>query len=443
MTDTAAPVGTLEQVAIGDITTGDNVRSELGDLDELAASIRAVGILEPVVVTRNGKGYELVLGHRRLKAAKLAGLKSVPAIVRDVVPEARTELQLIENLHRADLPPLDEARGYQRLVDDFGYSQRAIADAVGRAQSHISKRLALVQLSPPAQKALETGKVDIQEAVELTKLNDQPERQAAVVKAAGSPYGNVRNSVDQQLEELKHQRRFEELVVKVKAGKVPYLEAAEDVRRPHGKPPAGAQEIQGWRGLEMDAAARRAHAKLDCHAATVLIDHDGVRIAQICTKPATHRKKPKKSPTEVKQDRERKALAAAGKTRRAFVKRALEKAPTRQEALPLIIDELIRASHQSVLKVACELLGVEPVRTKSKYGSDFINYAGPLRELAASTERAGLRVGLGIFAAAADESASSWWGSGGIPRYFKWLRSRRYRPTEVERAKLAKVAKSE
>lgn len=434
----------LEQIPIGAITTGDNVRSDLGDLEELTASIKAVGILEPVVVTRNGKRYELVLGHRRLKAAKKAGLQSVPAVVRDVAPEARTELQLIENLHRADLPPLDEARAYQRLVDEYGYSQREIADAVGRAQSHVAKRLALLALPPPAAKALDSGKINIQEAQELTKLADDPDRVARALQEAArnrtwqGPRA-MAQAVDTEVQARDTDRRFAELEEKAKAGKAPYLEAGSPYHRAHSGLPNGARKLEGWHnGLQMDAAGRRAHRKEDCHAVTVLVDYDGVRLVEICTKPGKHQAKPRKSAAETKAEKERQALLAAGKSRRVFVVRALEKAPTRQEAFPLIITELIRASHQSVLKEACSFLGVEPVRTKSKYGDgDHIDYAGPLQQLAATTERAALRVGLGIFAAAGEESAGSWWGRG-VHDYFRWLRSRRYRPSEIERAKLAK-----
>ena len=143
----------------------DNPRSSLGDLDELVASIHAVGIIEPLVVTANGPhGYTVVAGHRRLAAAFEAGLLTVPCISRAFNTTAeRVEVMLIENMARASLSPLDEAAGFAHLVK-LGHSQRKIAERVGCNQSHISRRIKLGELIDPLKAKVAEGKLDLRVA---------------------------------------------------------------------------------------------------------------------------------------------------------------------------------------------------------------------------------------------------------------------------------------
>jgi len=177
MTEVLDPIDVdnqLVDVAITDITpAADNPRRHLGDLTELAASIKAVGIVQPLVVTGNADDatWTLVAGHRRLAAAKKAGLEYVPCVVRPQLDDAaRTELMVIENLQRTDLTAIEEAGAFQALVD-LGWSQRQIATRVGRNQSHISKRLTLTKLPDTAVEALDAGRLTVDAAVELTKLD--------------------------------------------------------------------------------------------------------------------------------------------------------------------------------------------------------------------------------------------------------------------------------
>lgn len=131
--------------------SADNPRRALGNLDDLAASIRESGVLQPLVVTPNGDGYQVLSGHRRHAAAARAGLVTVPAIVRHYTGLQRQIAMLIDNLHRKDLPPSDEARAYQALIAEHGLTQRQLADMVGRSQGHIAKRLALLRTPGPGQ----------------------------------------------------------------------------------------------------------------------------------------------------------------------------------------------------------------------------------------------------------------------------------------------------
>lgn len=129
------------------------------DLAELVASIKEKGLLQPVVVRRRRDGYELVVGERRLRAAKLAGLKNLPAVIRDASESEMLELALIENLQRHDLNPLDSALGFRRLCTEFGMTHDAIAQKVGMARSAITNALRLLSLPPKVKNHLLNGSV--------------------------------------------------------------------------------------------------------------------------------------------------------------------------------------------------------------------------------------------------------------------------------------------
>jgi ParB family transcriptional regulator, chromosome partitioning protein len=128
------------------------------EMDQLAASIRRHGLLQPIVVSRSGDGYELIAGHRRVLAARLAGRTSVPAVVREDVSD-RLELALIENLQRSDLNGLEVGRAYRLLMDTYGLTQQQLGERVGKAQSTIANTLRLLDAPQILQDALSEGKI--------------------------------------------------------------------------------------------------------------------------------------------------------------------------------------------------------------------------------------------------------------------------------------------
>lgn len=131
-----------------------------GALDELADSIREKGILQPLVVTKTGAGYELIAGERRLRAAARAGLESVPVIVKkDLDAGELVELALIENIQREDLTPLEQARAYQRLVDEHHYTQDQVAKRLGKSRASIANTIRLLALPDAVRDALDRGMV--------------------------------------------------------------------------------------------------------------------------------------------------------------------------------------------------------------------------------------------------------------------------------------------
>ncbi|QWT47002.1 ParB/RepB/Spo0J family partition protein [Azospira inquinata] len=139
-------------------------------LQELAASIRAQGIMQPILVRPLGNGYEIIAGERRWRAARLAGLAEVPTLVREIPDEAAAAMSLIENIQRENLNPLEEALGLQRLVDEFGLTHQQAADAVGRSRPAASNMLRLLQLAAPVQDLLLESRIDMGHARALLPL---------------------------------------------------------------------------------------------------------------------------------------------------------------------------------------------------------------------------------------------------------------------------------
>ena len=133
-------------------------RMDVEALAELAASVREHGVLEPILVRqRPGDGFEIIAGERRWRAAQQAGLKEVPIVVHELSDEAAFEAALVENLQREDLNPMETARAFQRLVDDYGYTQEAIATKVGKERSTVANSLRLLKLPTEVMELVEEG----------------------------------------------------------------------------------------------------------------------------------------------------------------------------------------------------------------------------------------------------------------------------------------------
>jgi ParB family chromosome partitioning protein len=166
----------FEEVAVGSITPNPRQPRRTFDeeaLEELSASISEVGLLQPVVVRKLGGGsYELVMGERRWRASQRAGLDFIPAIVRETPDTDMLRDALLENLHRQQLDPLEEAAAYQQLLDDFGATHEQLAQKVGRSRPHISNTLRLLNLPPAVQKRVAAGVISAGHARALLALDD-------------------------------------------------------------------------------------------------------------------------------------------------------------------------------------------------------------------------------------------------------------------------------
>lgn len=156
-------------------------RFDQASLETLADSIRAQGVVQPIVVRplKSGDRYEIIAGERRWRAAQLAGLESVPAVVREMGDDAALAVALIENIQREDLNPLEEARALRRLIDEFEMTHQVAADAVGRSRASVSNALRLLDLEPSVATMLEAGDLDMGHARALLALPSAEQRQVA------------------------------------------------------------------------------------------------------------------------------------------------------------------------------------------------------------------------------------------------------------------------
>jgi ParB family chromosome partitioning protein len=175
---------------------------EVDQLDQLRASIAAHGVLQPVLVTETLEGYRLIAGERRVRAAQLAGLTRIPAIVRQAAGREQLELALVENLQRADLNAVEEAHAYRQLVDEFELSHDQIAARVGRARSTVANTIRILELAPATLDAIGTGRISAGHGRALLGLD--PSRQADLLALTERRGLSVR-----QVEELARRLREE------------------------------------------------------------------------------------------------------------------------------------------------------------------------------------------------------------------------------------------
>jgi ParB family chromosome partitioning protein len=239
-------------------------------LAELAASIKSVGVLQPVVVRECGQGWELVMGERRLRAARLAGLHEVPAVVRDVPDEDLLRDALVENLQRAALNPVEEALAFQQLMADMGCTQEQLGAVVGRSRASVGHSLALLRLPESVQRRVAAGVLTAGHAKALAGVRDPwaCERLAGRIVAEGMTV-----------------RTVEELVA---LGDLPGSEGDEPPRRHRSRRPAsGLPVVENGLGnwldtkVQVQAGAKRGRIMIDF---ADLEDLD--RILSVLTGPA-------------------------------------------------------------------------------------------------------------------------------------------------------------
>ena len=174
----------VTQIPLDDLTPGQyqpRTKMHKSTLEELAQSIKEQGILQPLVVRRLASGrFEIVVGERRWRAAQLAGINSVPAIIRDWNNEETAKIALIENLQREDLNALDQARGLFRLQREFNLSQEELGASVGKSRSTITNLLRLLSLSTEVQELLQEGKIEMGHARALLTLSENDQLDCAM-----------------------------------------------------------------------------------------------------------------------------------------------------------------------------------------------------------------------------------------------------------------------
>lgn len=174
-----AAVTGIQEISVSDIASNPKQPRkdfDINALNDLANSLRKSGVIQPIVVRKLGSGYQLIVGERRWRAAKLAGLERIPAVVRDVSDVESLELALVENLLREDLNPIEEAEAYQRLLAEFGWTQEDLAERVSKDRSTISNCLRLLKLPDPIRADLRAGRLTMGHARALLSLTSETEQ---------------------------------------------------------------------------------------------------------------------------------------------------------------------------------------------------------------------------------------------------------------------------
>jgi len=221
------PAGGVRQVALDAISPNPRQpRSQFDpeELAELADSIRQHGVIQPLILTpaETAGAYTLIAGERRLLAARQAGLRRVPAIIRNVDEQQRLEMALIENVQRADLTPLEAAEAYRQLADDFNLSHERIAERVGKSRAAVTNTLRLLKLPANVRAALSEGKISEGHARVLLSL-PTPQAQTAALQAILERGLNVR-----QTEELVKRYTGEKTPAQAKPAPAPEVVALEE-----------------------------------------------------------------------------------------------------------------------------------------------------------------------------------------------------------------------
>jgi len=224
--------GSLVELAVGDIRPNPfQPRQDVDPaaLEELKASIRQAGLLQPIVVrpAPNGGGYELIAGERRLRACQALGWERIPAVKREVDDRTALTLALIENLQRDDLSPVDEARGYERLLAEFNLAQQDVADAVGRDRSTVANALRLLKLPAAVLTMLHEGHLSVGHARALLAVED-PRAAAMLAREAVAQGFSVREIEDRVRGGRAPVRRPR---LKRGVGQVPEVRRVEDALR--------------------------------------------------------------------------------------------------------------------------------------------------------------------------------------------------------------------
>lgn len=148
-------------------------------MEELAESIRQYGVVQPLIVRENGKHYEIIAGERRWRAAKLAGLKEVPVVIKNYTEQEMTEVALIENIQRENLNPVEEAKGYRRLIDEFHLKQEEVAGKVSKSRSAVANSMRLLKLDDSVLALLAAGQISTGHAKVLLELPDADQQKYA------------------------------------------------------------------------------------------------------------------------------------------------------------------------------------------------------------------------------------------------------------------------
>lgn len=368
-----------DEIAIAKVQPAkDNIRRKLGDVRDLVASVRSVGIVEPLLVTPPADGddmYTVVAGHRRLAAAEAAGLDLVPCTIRQLSDMERVEIMLIENLARSDLSIIEEASGYFRMVE-FGLTAKELGARVGRSATHIKARLALLELPAAARSRVDSGSITIADATALLRLRDHPDSLDRLLKSAcegGWGHGAIERQVVCELRRIESEAKVDAARADLLERGMPLVETWDRWRQRRGDPVAVGD---GSDELHVDA---KRHAKEPCHGAHVTAHGE---VVALCREPARHRAGGGSKVQAPAEDKPTRSEGNAGvdraaarerreheRQRRTFCSELLGRRLRRTDVQALIANQWIAGVGVNLARSACELLDIAAVETDYGYQS--------------------------------------------------------------------------
>ena len=415
-----------------------NPRSDLGEIGELAASITSLGIIQPLTVRPTDDGrYLLVAGERRYAAALAAGLTEVPAIVREMDDKSALAIALVENCQRRDLSPTDEARAYRQLIAEHGYTQRSLAKQIGRSQSHIAKRLALLDLPEDIRSQVDSGGITLPDAAELARLAKWPDRLEAARRQSRNN-GGVEAAVREQLRQQEAEANVKKARKELRAQGITVVDW----------PKGGSWYSEQARPVSFLAGIdEETHASEPCHAASV---NPAAEVVWICTDPARHpRPEPSWSPPELSPDQlaqreadrlHREALNTAGDARRSFLCKLLTKRIATGEVLSHVARIFVSGGDGLAWEDYEEAWGLLDVAGQEVSDGDDAHKAlesyaarGP-----AEAARAGLALALALGDGFLDSTWSTDWSRARV--HLEFLQRHGYVLSDAERQELDQAA---
>lgn len=361
----------LQSIPIDKIVPAqDNVRRRAGEIKDLAASIASVGVIEPLLVSPADDGtFVVVAGHRRLQAARQAGIPELPCTVRKLSDAERVEIMLAENVARCSLTPIEEASGYFRLIE-FGLPLAEVGRRIGRSARHISGRLALLELPRMVQAKVDSGKVTVAEATALLAIKDHPD---LIDRLLGDEWsrGDLERAVVRETARI-------EAEAKVTAARE-VLEGegvvvVEEWTRYGGRSRQPVAIGSGHCELAVDGAR---HRKEPCHAAHVTRSGE---VVLLCTEPGRHRPgggSPIELPSDAAPTRGEERIVEREETKRrrqesqdrlAFAAGLITRRLPKADTTALVVTQFLAAAGSAQARTACALLEIAPV--EGGYGPD-------------------------------------------------------------------------
>jgi ParB/RepB/Spo0J family partition protein len=379
----------------------DNVRRRPGEIKELAASVASVGVIEPLLVSPGEDGtFVVVAGHRRLLAARQAGLSELPCTVRDLTDPERVEIMLAENVARCSLTPTEEASGYFRLIE-FGLPLAEVGRRIGRSARHISSRLALLELPRTVQAKIDSGKVTVAEASALLTIRQHPDVIDRLLEDEWSR-GDLERAVVREAARIEAEAKVASAREALEAEGVAVV---EEWTRYGGRSRQPVAIGTGHGELDVKPARHRLEP---CHAAHVTRSGE---VVWLCTEPGRHRPggeskvevAPGAAPT---RDEERADEREQTKRRRqeerdrlAFAAGLVIRRLPKGDTAALVVTQFLATAGSAQARTACGLLGIDPV--EDGYGP---NHRTALQRHAAGSTADRDRAALALALAAGEES---------------------------------------